>query len=261
MNLHLYSRSRLPPSVRLTYWLSRHWLLLFSILYGSFVFLPFLAPVFMRIGWTAPANALYFVYSFVCHQLPDRSFYFFGPQRMYSLQDILAVWGNTNDPLVLRQFIGSSDMGWKVAWSDRMVSMYGSILLFAWAWGLLRKRLKHLSIWGLILLALPLAVDGITHLLSDLGGIEQGFRYTNAWLAALTGNAFPEAFYSGNALGSFNSWMRLVTGVMFGAGIVWYGFPYIDEIASGARKQVDLRLIAIHNITESLTHGINENHA
>jgi hypothetical protein len=49
-------------------------------------------------------------------------------------------------------------------------------------------------------------VDGITHTLSDMaGGIAGGFRYTNVWLADLTGNVLPTWFYQGDAFGSFNS--------------------------------------------------------
>ena len=78
--------------------------------------------------------------------------------------------------------------------------------------------------------------------MSDLAGIGQGFRDTNAWLAALTGNAFAPGFYTGDALGSFNSWMRLLTGVLFGLGIVWYGFPYIEETAQLARRKVEFTI-------------------
>jgi uncharacterized membrane protein len=254
-------RFQLPPSVRLTYWFSRHWMLAFSVIYGLIVGLPSLAPVFMRVGWETPGRALYFVYSFLCHQLPDRSFFLFGPQRMYDLSTIQAVWQNTTNPMVLRQFIGNPMMGWKVAWSDRMVAMYGSILLAAWAWWPLRKRIKPLPFWGLVLFALPMFLDGVTHILSDLGGMDQGFRYTNAWLAALTGNAFPATFYAGNALGSFNSLMRLLTGSLFGVGIVWFAFPYLEEIALDMQKQVELRLQAMQTLSGRLFHDERETQA
>jgi uncharacterized membrane protein len=224
---------------RFTRWFSRRWLLVFSLFYGLFVGLPFLAPVFMRIGWEVPGRAIYFIYTFLCHQLPQRSYFMFGPQGMYDLASIQAAWQNTINPIVLRQFVGNSAMGWKVAWSDRMVSMYGSVLVFAWLWYPLRKRIKALPLWGWILLSLPMVVDGSTHFLSDLAGIGQGFRDTNAWLVALTGNAYGPAFYAGDALGSFNAWMRLLTGVLFGLGIVWYGFPYIEETARLAGLKVE----------------------
>jgi uncharacterized membrane protein len=259
--LKAFSRFRLPPSTRLTYWLSRHWMLVFSVFYGLFVGLPFLAPVFMQAGWEIPGRAIYFAYQFFCHQLPDRSFFLFGPQRMYDLSAIQTAWQNTNNPMVLRQFIGNPVMGWKVAWSDRMVAMYGSILLAAWVWGLLRKHVRPLPWWGLILFALPMFLDGTTHFLSDLGGIDQGFRYSNAWLATLTGNALPAMFYTGNAWGSFNSLMRLLTGFLFGVGIVWFAFPYLEEIALDMRKQVELRVQAMQTLSGRLFHDQRETQA
>jgi len=259
--LKTYSRFQLPPSTRLTYWFSRHWLLAFSIIYGLFVGLPFLAPVLMQIGWETPARGLYFIYSFFCHQLPDRSFFLFGPQGMVGLPTIQAAWRETANPMVLRQFIGSPELGWKVAWSDRMVSMYGSILLAGWGWGLMRRRVKALPLWGLVLFALPMFLDGTTHFLSDLGGIDQGFRYTNEWLATLTNHAFPATFYAGNALGSFNSWMRLLTGTLFGVGIVWFAFPYMEEIALATQKEFDLRLQALQTLSGRLFHEHRETQA
>ena len=73
-----------------------------------------------------------------------------------------------------------------------------------------------------------MALDGTTHLISDLAGIGQGFRDANPWLAAIAGNAFPISFYAGDGLGSFNSWMRLLSGGLFGLTAVWFRFPYLD---------------------------------
>src|SRR3989304_795465 len=66
--------------VRLSLWLFEHWALVFSLLYGVFVVAPFLAPVFMRLGWTGPANLVYSIYSGLCHQMAQRSFFLFGSQ-------------------------------------------------------------------------------------------------------------------------------------------------------------------------------------
>jgi hypothetical protein len=51
-------------------WLSLHWLAVFNIAWGIFVILPWFAPILMRLGLTGPAQAIYFGYSFVCHQRP-----------------------------------------------------------------------------------------------------------------------------------------------------------------------------------------------
>ena len=212
-----------------TGWMAAHWLRLFLLVYGLWIWLPWLAPVFMHIGWDAPGRILYFIYSFFCHQLPERSFFLFGQKTMYSLREVQAAWQNTTNPLVLRQFVGNAVMGWKLGWSDRMVSFYGGVWLFALAWWPLRNRIRPLPFWGLILLLLPIVLDGGSHAVSDLAGVDQGFRQGNQWLALLTQQALPAWFYVGNALGSFNSWMRLITGLLAGLGLVWFVFPYMQE--------------------------------
>ncbi|MDP1715727.1 MAG: DUF2085 domain-containing protein [Anaerolineales bacterium] len=217
------------PKQSILQWISTHWFETFLIMYGLWVFLPYFAPVFMQIGWTGAGKSIYFFYSFFCHQLPERSFFWFGDKTMYSLSEIQAAWQNTSNPMILRQFIGNETMGWKIAWSDRMISFYTSVWFFAVLWYTMRRKIKPLSWWGFILLLLPIAMDGGTHMFSDFAGIGQGFRDTNQWLAALTNNAFPAAFYAGDALGSFNSWARLITGLLAGLGISWLAFPYMFQ--------------------------------
>jgi len=193
----------------------------------------------MRAGWTGAADAIYLAYTTQCHQLPQRSFFLFGPQATYSLDEIQAAWRDTDNPLILRQFVGNPQMGFKVAWSDRMVSMYTSILVGGWLCWPFRQRLKPLSLWAFALLIMPMGIDGGAHFLSDLAGIGQGFRDSNAWLAALSNHAFPATFYAGDALGSFNSWMRLVTGVLFGAGVVWLAYPYLESAFADMTRQIE----------------------
>ena len=207
---------------------SQHWLEIFFLVYGLWVFIPFLAPVFMHIGWDGPAKAIYFIYSFFCHQLPERSFFLFGEKSMYSLPEIQAAWQDTVDPLILRKFTGNEIMGWKIAWSDRMISFYAGIWLFAIPWSWYRRTSRSLAWWKFVLLLLPLIIDGGSHAISDLSGIVQGFRDTNQWLAVLTGNFFSASFYTGDALGSLNSIARALTGSLAGVGIVWFAFPYLE---------------------------------
>lgn len=211
------------------FFLNRKWLPIFLAVYGVFVFLPFAAPVFRHWNMDGLAGAIYMFYSFICHQLPERSLFLFGTKWMYSVDEIRVVWQNTDNPLILRQFIGNPEMGWKIAWSDRMISMYGGIWLAGLIWGLLPRHTRKVSIWVFVLFALPMALDGMTHLISDFSGLFNGFRYTNGWLAIATNNIFAPTFYLGDGLGSFNSWMRWVTGFLFSFGLVWWGFPYLEE--------------------------------
>lgn len=217
------------PNRSIFQWIGDHWFAAFLMVYGTWVFVPFLAPLFMHMGWTGAGKAVYFIYSFFCHQLPERSFFWFGEKTMYSLGEIQSAWQNTANPLILRQFIGNEAMGWKVAWSDRMIWFYTSVWVFAVLWHPFRRRIKPLPWWGFVFLLLPIALDGGTHAVSDLAGLGRGFRDTNMWLAVLTNHLLPAAFYAGDAPGSFNSIMRLITGLLAGLGIAWLAFPHIFQ--------------------------------
>lgn len=216
---------------RFAAWLAKHWLAIFIVLYGAFVLGPFLAPILMAAGAPDAANAVYTGYSFVCHQLPERSIFLFGDKPMYSLDEIKSVW-SLDGFLGLRQFTGNAQFGYKVAWSDRMMSFYGSIWIGGLIYALARRWLKQLSplAWFFIGI-LPVGLDGISHFVNDAlaGTSGTGFRDTNDWLRLITGNAFSNAFYYGDALGSFNSDMRWVTGFLFGLTTVWFLFPLIEE--------------------------------
>ena len=214
-------------------WFLDHWVLVFALFFGLINVLPFLAPVLMRLNWTAPASLIYTLYSPLCHQMTQRSFFLFGQEPMYNLAELpLSLTGNTTtDMTALRSFLGNPNFGWKVAWSDRMVYMYGAIWLAGMVFGRLRRHrtIKPLSLVGFAVLLLPMLLDGGTHLLSDMaGGLTGSFRYENQWLANLTGQTLPTWFYVGDAFGSFNSWMRLLSGLTFGVGSVWLAYPYLD---------------------------------
>lgn len=226
------TRSSSSPLASLAASVARNWIVWFVLVTGVWVALPWLAPVFMRLGWDGIARAVYAFYSFQCHQMPQRSFFLLGRETMYGLSTIQSVWRDTIDPLVLRQFVGNAEMGYKVAWSDRMVSAYSSIPLAALVWWGLRKHIRPLSFLGMIALMAPMAIDGATHMLSDLAGIGEGFRYGNEWLARLTMDALPPGFYRGTLFGSFNSWMRLITGVLFGFALIWFTLPRLHLVTA-----------------------------
>lgn len=216
--------------------MTRHWLLLISLVLGVWTTLPWLAPVLMQVGWQGPARLIYFVYSFFCHQLPERSWFLFGPVFTPSLAEIQAAGGMGADFFALRHFIGTQAIGWKLAWSDRMVSFYGGWFVFGLVYGLLRGRIPRLQPGGrglrwqaALLFLVPMALDGVTHMISDLWGVTAGFRESNAWLAALTANALSPTFYAGDAWGSFNSLARLVTGLLAAFGLIFWLFPIVDR--------------------------------
>ncbi len=222
-------------------WFEKHWLLTFNTFWGGFVILPWLAPIFMHLGWALPGRVLYIIYSFFCHQLPERSWFLFGPQFTYTQAQIATAWGRTlpeiSNELIRRQFVGTAELGWKVAWSDRMVSMYGAIFVFGLIYAVLRERkfrVPPLPWWLFGLFILPMALDGATHMLNDV--LRADFRQTNEWAAVLTGHIFPAAFYAGDHFGSLNSLLRFVTGMLFGYGVVFFLWPLMDREFSPKRE-------------------------
>ena len=221
---------------RFTSSFARHWLLWVNLAWAGFVGLPWLAPILMKAGAVGLGQASYALYSPLCHQMANRSFFLFGPQPMYSYAELLPYAPGANTPLGLKAFVGTAELGYKVAWSDRMVSMYGGILLGGLVFALVRRRLRTPKWWMPVLIAVPMVLDGITHTISDLAGVGQGFRYHNGWLAALTGNLLPQGFYVGTMLGSFNSWMRLATGLLFGLGVAWMLYPALEDALRNTYK-------------------------
>lgn len=226
---------------RAVYWLSRNWLLVFGLAWGLLIGLPWLAPVFMKLGWIGAGKAIYLLYALECHQLPERSYFLFGPKMTYSLAEIQAVWQPTNNPLILRQFLGNEQMGWKVAWCERTTWWYGSIWISALTYRFIYRRLPTLTFRAFILSALPMALDGGTHFISDLMEFGNGFRDNNAWLATLTNYMFPSTFYAGDVFGSFNLWMRMITGILLGLTVVWFVFPQLEAAMNDVTQRIKLK--------------------
>ena len=58
---------------------------------GTLVSLPILAPIFLKLGLTAPAKIIYFIYSFFCHQFASRSIDIFDYQFAWCARDT-GIW-------------------------------------------------------------------------------------------------------------------------------------------------------------------------
>lgn len=209
-------------------WISRHLLAFLNMGAGAMVLLPIAAPLSMQLGLSTLGAGGYWVYQWLCHQYADRSFFIFGPRLTYGYAELAPYLGGGDIWGELASFVSNGQLGYKLAWSDRMVAMSLGLLIGGLLYALLRSRLRPLSATFLLLSSLPMTLDGGTHLISDLFGHGRGFRYTNAWLAELTGHSLGNAFYVGNTLGSFNSSMRLITGLFFCLGLVWFAYPRID---------------------------------
>ena len=178
-------------------WVARHWLALFNTAWALYVFTPFLAPILMRAGMPEAAQVIYTVYSVFCHQLPDHSYFLFGPAL--SPQDpalIAAGMSSSSNLFQIRSFIGSPEIGWKVALCQRDVAIYASVFLTGLLYGTVRHRVRKLPFKIYVLFVIPIAIDGLTQLV--------GWRESNWWL-------------------------RTLTGALFGFASVWFAYPYLEE--------------------------------
>jgi uncharacterized membrane protein len=231
---------------RFILWFSRRWVLVISALVGIYAGVPFLAPVSMHLGWAGVGDMIYRVYSPVCHQFAFRSWFLYGDQTVYPRQRAEVPLGSFEDYaaqepafsgidvnmldadliFAAKQFRGSERMGWKVAFCERDVSIYTSIMLFGILFAILTGlgvRVPYLPFWAYLLIAiLPIGLDGFSQ-----------------YFANPPFNGFGLAFYPVRESTPF---LRVLTGSMFGVGNAWLAFPYIEESMRETRELVQSKL-------------------
>ena len=201
---------------RLAAKLARHWLALFNTIVAMFVLLPFLAPVLMHLGLDKPAGVIYLIYQPTCHQLPERSFFLFGPQGAYSVAELEAEdaipAGTSLGQRGMLRYVGNPKIGYKVAVCERDVAIYGSILVGGLIYGAARsllarrrKRVPKLPVKIYLIFLLPMLIDGVTQLMG------------------LRESVWP---------------LRLATGMLVGLATVWLAYPHIDDAMRDTLKSI-----------------------
>ncbi|MBM3124926.1 MAG: DUF2085 domain-containing protein [Chloroflexi bacterium] len=196
---------------RFSFWIAKKYLLylnLFILFYGG---LPFLAPVFLNAGMEFPAKAIYRIYKPLCHQFGFRSFFLFGEQTFYPLEEAgltglktfeqVSGIPDVDNPfsstrLAARQYVGDESVGFKVALCERDVAIYASILTFGLLFVASGRRIKplHWMIWLAIGLT-PISLDGFSQLFS---------QFNWDWLASIVPYRESTPF------------LRILTGALFG---------------------------------------------
>ena len=196
---------------KLVFAVAKHWLLLINLLIAVYAGLPFLAPALMALGYTFPAKIIYTVFRQLCHQLPQRSFFLFGPQIAYSLETLQELVGPeklATDSLA-SLFIGNPALGYKMAYCQRDTAMNTSLLLAGMAFGLVRRRLRPLSFALYLIFLVPLGIDGVVQFF---------------------------AFYE-------STWqLRTITGSLFGIATVWFAYPHLEAGMVEIRRTVNEKL-------------------
>ena len=99
--------------------------------------------------------------------------------------------------------------GQPLAWCERNTAIYTTMAACGLLWPHLRRRLPQLSPVGFALLCLPMAIDGFTQLV-----------------------ALRESTWE----------LRTVTGALFGAACIWFGYPLLARTARFFRLLRLLRL-------------------
>ncbi len=194
---------------------SRHWLAAFSLVVLVYAGLPFMAPTLMKVGATGPARVIYTLYSPFCHQFAFRSFFLFGPQAAYPRElagTDLVSYGEApgldeGDVIAARRYVGDETVGYKIALCERDIGIYVGILAAGLVYGVIRNRrgvnplpLKYWFLLGIV----PIALDGGTQLISQLGIFPLPARESTPFL-------------------------RMATGLLFGAMNIWMAYPHVDQ--------------------------------
>lgn len=194
---------------RVIVFITQHWLALTIGFLAIFAGLPFLAPGLMHLGITTPAELIYKGYGVTCHQLSFRTYFFFGEKTAYTLTELQSALGVNNpgtDAFFWRDFIGNPQVGYKMAWCQREVSIYGAMIAAFVLFGLFRARVKPLD-WRIYLLfVLPMAIDGTWQLFTS-----------------------PIHLLPFLPVHESTADLRLITGALFGFGSVWLIFPHVDQ--------------------------------
>lgn len=230
---------------------SKHWWKMVTALLAIYVSLPIMAPVLMQAGATAPANALYTMYSPMCHQFAFRSTFLFGEETVYpreaaqtdgptfeeyvadseEFQEIFVrrqrnagLEGYEFNPTDLenwteqlqfsaREFTGDERMGYKIALCQRDIMIYLTMTLAGLLFGVFRHRLRPAPFALYLLLGIaPIGLDGFSQL----------FGYPPF-------DSIP--IFDGWEVRETKPFFRYLTGSLFGFMNVWLAYPYIERSA------------------------------
>ncbi len=215
-------------SDRFSYWLSKHYLAVFNFFLLLYVGIPFLAPIFKKVGWNGPAEVVYKVYSPLCHQWAFRSFFLFGEQAFYphaaakvpgvlTFEQVSGI-SDATDPsrIQARLFEGTPVLGYKVAFCERDVAIWGAMALFGLVFAATGRRLTkiHWIVWLLVGIV-PIGLDGFSQLFSQLP-----IAIIQTYLPYRESTPF----------------LRTLTGFLFGFTTAWFMFPLIEETMADTRR-------------------------
>ncbi len=238
--------------------LARHWGRIALVFLGIYVAMPVLAPTLMHLGIEGPGRVLYAIYSPFCHQFAFRSFFLYGEQSVYPLEDAAngvipfdiyaanstefsAIYSRYFEQyngyvpetltsadlreftpwlqLASREFLGDAQMGYKMPLCERDMSIYLAMFVGGIIYTVwLRRWLRPVPLWLYILLGV--APIGIDGFSQMLG-----YPPFNLWTPRETVPAF-----------------RVLTGTLFGLMNVWLAFPYLEMSMRDTCRAIEQKL-------------------
>ncbi len=204
---------------RAVFWLSKHWLALANLWWGAYIALAFLAPVLAHYGYAQGATWVYRFYQPFCHQQPVRSWFLFGAQSHYTVESELIPPELQKD----RDFYGNATLGYKVAFCERDVAIYGAMALGGLAYALARRftKIPPLPLWAYVAFAIaPMGLDG-------------GYQLLTQILALIK----PGTFLPHET----TPLLRSLTGALFGLGSIAVAYPYLNEFFEETRALLGAR--------------------
>jgi len=232
---------------RFAQWFSYRYMLVFNLFVLIYVGLPFLAPVLLKAGVETPAVLIYKVYSGLCHQLSYRSWFLFGEQPLYP-REIAGVDGylsfhqatgldehGLNDA---RNFLGTPEIGYKIALCQRDVAIYLAILIFGILFVLTNRKIKPLPFLAWVVIGIaPIGFDGGSQILSQV--IADPFF------------SFLQPYFEFLPLRESTPILRSITGFLFGFMTAWFGYPYVEEAMAETRKMLAVKFARLDGSKEA----------
>jgi uncharacterized membrane protein len=215
-------------------WLSKHWLAALNTFMLLYVGLPFLAPILLANGYTAPAHFIYTLYRAFCHQLPSHSYFIMGQQ---------------------------------MAFCQRDTAIYGSLLLGGLFFGLVRHQLRPLPLRWYVFFLVPIALDGGMQMASLW--LEMGVPISLLWAIGFIALGLTSASLHRSHYLSWHSYLffafgplallylqytgfyvsnwvlRTLTGFLFSFGTIWFAYPYLEESFRDIHRQLTAKLTQV----------------
>ena len=232
---YLERKGKMSAGEKASHFISKYYLRVINVVLLLYFGLPFLAPVFMKVGLPGAAKPIYTVYKVACHELAFRSWFLFGEQPVYPRESAgvegLTTYGEATgnseqDLLTARNYVGNEQVGYKVAFCQRDIAIYMAMFLFGIIFALSGRRIKPLPllIWVIVGI-LPIALDGGSQLVS------QAFNFL--------------PYRESTPL------LRTVTGALFGFTTAWFGFPVLEESMRDTRQALSDKRARVSNRAEA----------